>query len=92
MLCSGPIGGAYALPSEISATLATQLKAQHSAQSLLYGGAPSAVAYFPPPPTRGRSAVRNPSRQRAPPVAPDAGPPVPVRFLGGPLFGLFFSF
>lgn len=73
---AGPIGGSYALPSEPSADLATHLRSQHLAQNLLYGRAPSAVTFVPPPPdARGRSIVRGASRSRAPPEVEEVAAP-----------------
>ena len=82
---SPPIGGAYAVPAEVPHVLAHQLRAQHMAQSALYGGPPTAVAHIPPPPGRGRSAARAASNVRnAPPSHP-----VPRPFVGNPMFGRF---
>ena len=72
VLCSGPIGGTYALPQNLSNSQVRQLRAQHHAQALLYGGAPSAVTYTPPPPSRGRSVSRAASAR------PAAVDPTPV--------------
>ena len=73
---AGPIGGSFALPSELSDELVVQLRSQHLAQNLLHGHAPSAVAHIPPPPAaRGRSNARGTSRVRAPPTAASASAP-----------------
>ena len=60
------MGGTYAMPTEPSEMLVSQLRGQHLAQARLYGGAPSAAAFVPPPPTRGRSAARATSAVREP--------------------------
>ena len=57
------------MPSNPSVELVSQLTAQHRAQALLLGSAPTAVAH---PPGRARSQARAVSRARAPPVAPPA--------------------
>ena len=89
MFSAGPIGGTYALPSNQSDVTIAHLRAQHLAQSRLYGSAPTAVAHIPPPPGRARSQTRAGSRARAAPVDPPATRPVdpcvsysppPVRF------------
>ena len=77
VFCSGPIGGTYAVPSQLSDELIVQLRGQHLAQSLLYGSAPRAVAHVPPPPGRGRSLARSASRVRDQPPAYKAVPPAP---------------
>ena len=77
VLCSGPIGGTYALPQNLPDLQVVQLRQQHLAQALMYGGAPSAVAHIPPPPARGRSAARSASRTpaaAAPPAVVTAAP------------------
>lgn len=72
VFCAGPIGGTFAMPQSPSDQLVSQLRAQHLAQSTLYGRAPSAVAHIPPPPGRARSQARAVSRARAAPVDPPA--------------------
>ena len=64
VFAAGPIQGTYALAAEQSDANVAHLKALAIAQSRLYGGAPSAVAFAPPPPGRGRSAVRSASAPR----------------------------
>ena len=81
VFCSGPTAGTYALPPQPSDSVADQLRRQHLAQSLLYGGAPSAVVHVPPPPGRGRSMARSASRVRVAPAAHKAVPPAPGAFL-----------
>ena len=58
------------MPQNPSDQLIAHLRAQHLAQSMLYGSAPSAVAHTPPPPGRARSQARAVSRVRAAPVDP----------------------
>ena len=83
---AAPIQGAFALPAAPADFLVSQLRAQAMTQSRLYGGAPSAAIFVPPPPGRGRSAVRVASapRMRAPEflatVPDDIGIRVFVRF------------
>ena len=76
---SGPLGGTYALPQEMPGHLIRHLKAQHQAQSRLYGHSPTAAAFAPPPPQRGRSMTRHLSRARSTPAAPEpVDVPAPV--------------
>ena len=75
VVSSPPIGGAFAVPSEVSPPSAQQLRPKHQAQSLLFGRAPTAVDHVPPPPGRGRSHARG-----TPKVRND--PPVSASFVG----------
>ena len=65
VFAAGPIQGTYALAAEQADAIFDHLKALALAQARLYGGAPSAVAFAPPPPGWGRSAVRAASAPRA---------------------------
>ena len=58
VFAAGPVQGTYAIPAEPTDSNVAHLKALALAQSRLYGAAPSAVAFVPPPPGRGRSARR----------------------------------
>ena len=75
IICPGPIGGTYAVPSDPSPEIARHLARQHLAQSRLFGSAVTAVAHIPPPPGRARSAARGVSRVRAAPVDPPPAVP-----------------
>ena len=90
VLCAGPIGGTYALPKNPSAAVATHLRRQLLAQSLMLGAAPTAVARVPPPPARGRSATRGVSRARVPPVDPPAAAPRTVGLRPELILNVFF--
>ena len=85
----GPIGGTYAIPPNMSDALIAQLRGQHLAQSRFYGGATRAVAFTPPPPTRGRSTVREPSAVRAKAQPPPA--PRPDQRIGVSICSALFS-
>ena len=70
---AAPIQGAFALPQDPSDETIGHLRNLALAQSRLHGMAPSAVAFAPPPPARGRSRGRSESARRAvstPPAQP----------------------
>ena len=62
---AAPIQGTYALPQDPSDEVIDHLRNLALAQSRLHGMAPSAVAFAPPPPARGRSRGRSESVRRA---------------------------
>ena len=72
VFAAGPVQGTYALSAEPTDSNVAHLKALALAQARLYGAAPSAVAFVPPPPGRGRPAQRAGSTVRfnSTPAAP----------------------